>query len=218
VIMMVYKVQHMLFVLSETDALRMLPMNISKKTIYGNYPAPAGLVAAVACITALSGCIAMPAIGDTHTVEVSTLPPAQNIIAQYAESASKSLRDLAEVNAAAAKLSVQEGARSRDASVSMGDGEATPTALTKKASFHFTGDIEDLVMRVVGGIDGGAGWRASLPVRKPTTPIIVTIDASAKTLFDILREGGAQCGSRADVIIDPINRVVAVRYQAGRKK
>jgi defect-in-organelle-trafficking protein DotD len=46
----------------------------------------------------------------------------------------------------------------------------------------------------------------------PAIPLLVTVYAQNKSLAEVLRNVGYQCGRRANVIIFPENRTIELRY------
>jgi defect-in-organelle-trafficking protein DotD len=55
-------------------------------------------------------------------------------------------------------------------------------------------------------------WTVVETGHRPSTPILVTIDADAEPWFDVVQSIGTQAGARATVQIDPNRRVIAIAY------
>ena len=60
-----------------------------------------------------------------------------------------------------------------------------------------------------------SGFEVKFMGKPPVTPILIQIGANPATVSDHMRNLGIQAGNRADVIIDPAQKIVEVRYSNG---
>lgn len=75
----------------------------------------------------------------------------------------------------------------------------------------WSGTIEQAVSKLAGF----SGYEVKFMGRPPIIPILVQIGREPATVSDHLRNMGIQAGSRADLVIDPKQKVVEVRYANG---
>lgn len=71
------------------------------------------------------------------------------------------------------------------------------------------------VEQVVGKLASFSGFEVKLMGKPPALPILVQIGRDPATVSDHLRNIGIQAGSRADIIVDPKQKIVEVRYGNG---
>lgn len=75
----------------------------------------------------------------------------------------------------------------------------------------WSGTLEQAVTK----LSGVCGFTVKFTGRPPSTPILVQIGREASTVSDHMRNIGIQAGQRADLIIDPRQKIVEVRYANG---
>jgi DotD protein len=121
-------------------------------------------------------------------------------LARYAESASDSLRRLAEVERAA-----------RAPEHPVVPIEPIP-GLDRPLALEWSGPLEGLVQRLAQV----SAWTYVEPLgKKPSTTVLVTISVRSATATEILADAGVQAGVDADIVIRPAQRVLGVRYPGG---
>lgn len=69
--------------------------------------------------------------------------------------------------------------------------------------------------QAVSKLSAYSGFEVKFMGKAPATPILVQIGRDPATVSDHMRNLGIQAGSRADVIVDPAQKVVEVRYGNG---
>lgn len=75
----------------------------------------------------------------------------------------------------------------------------------------WSGTIEQAVSKLASF----SGYEVKFMGRPPVIPILVQIGREAATISDHMRNIGIQAGSRADLVIDPKQKIVEVRYANG---
>lgn len=151
-----------------------------------------------------------------------------SLLSRYAETASLALRDLAETDMAVARRGslpaaepLHQTAAPLKSNPEMRAESAIPPgyeSLSHRVNFAYTGDIEDLVRRLVAHIPSREGWRYIPPTRSLAVPLTVTISARDKTVFDVLQEVGAQAGLSADIRVNANSRQITIVYAVGAKQ
>lgn len=71
------------------------------------------------------------------------------------------------------------------------------------------------VEQAVSKLASFSGFEVKFMGKPPALPILVQIGRDAATVSDHLRNVGIQAGSRADIIVDPKQKIVEVRYGNG---
>lgn len=82
--------------------------------------------------------------------------------------------------------------------------------LTSVVTMPYHGPLEPAVTRLVA--EAGARWQVKFVGRVPTLPIVVRLDGAPGTIGDKLYSIGVQAGTRADVVVDPEQQIIAVMY------
>lgn len=72
----------------------------------------------------------------------------------------------------------------------------------------WSGPLEPAVVRLASA----ANWEIKVAGRAPTLPIIVSLDGVPRSIGDALYSIGVQAGTRADVVVDPNSKVIAIEY------
>lgn len=73
------------------------------------------------------------------------------------------------------------------------------------------GTIEQAVSKLASF----SGFEVKFMGKPPTIPILVQIGGNPATISDHMRNIGIQAGSRADIVVDPAQKIVEVRYSNG---
>lgn len=90
----------------------------------------------------------------------------------------------------------------------VGAALVSPAGLERPISVRWTGDIEELVQLIAR--ETGWKWRPRQGVR--VSPVVVSINATSRPAFDLLRDIGAIAGQSADVVVSETERSMTVRY------
>jgi defect-in-organelle-trafficking protein DotD len=69
--------------------------------------------------------------------------------------------------------------------------------------------------QAVSKLAGFSGYVVKFMGKPPVIPILVQIGSDPATISDHIRNIGIQAGNRADIIVDPKQRIVEVRYGNG---
>lgn len=69
--------------------------------------------------------------------------------------------------------------------------------------------------QAVSKLAGFSGYEVKFMGKPPVIPILVQIGRDPATVSDHMRNVGIQAGNRADIIVDPKQRIVEVRYVNG---
>lgn len=85
------------------------------------------------------------------------------------------------------------------------------TGMEGVVTMPWQGTIEQAVSKLAGF----SGYEVKFMGKPPTIPILVQIGREPATVSDHLRNIGIQAGSRADIIVDPKQKIVEVRYGNG---
>lgn len=75
-------------------------------------------------------------------------------------------------------------------------------------SVDWSGPVEPLIEQIARS----SNYRVNVLGVKPAIPVLVTIYDKNRTLADVLRDVGYQCGRRATVVVYPESRVIELRY------
>lgn len=76
---------------------------------------------------------------------------------------------------------------------------------------NFTGEVEQLLQRVVLMFPEQSGWKLSLPAKRPATPLLVTVTGKT-TFYDLLQTVAVQLGSKVEIVVNERDHIVIVRY------
>lgn len=83
--------------------------------------------------------------------------------------------------------------------------------MEEAVTMPWSGTIEQAVSKLASF----SGYEVKFMGRPPIIPILVQIGREAATISDHMRNIGIQAGSRADLVIDPKQKIVEVRYANG---
>lgn len=147
---------------------------------------------ALATLIGLVGCASSP------RQAVAPVDPAASRLAEAATRVQGNLQALAE-----AEAYTRQGVR-----------PGTPRLMQQipglegVVTMPWAGPIEPAVARLADE----AGWKVKVAGRTPTLPIIVRLDGLPRSIGDALHSMGVQAGTRADVVVDPTSKVIAIEY------
>jgi defect-in-organelle-trafficking protein DotD len=148
--------------------------------------------AALAALVALTGCATAP------RPVAAAADPAADRLADAATRVQGSLQSLAEAEAYT-RQGQRPGAPRLVRQIPGLEGVVT---------MPWSGPIEPAVARLAAE----AGWQVKVAGRAPTLPIIVRLDGAPRSIGDALYSMGVQAGTRADVVVDPHSKVIAIEY------
>ena len=143
----------------------------------------------------ISGCVSEPKV--TIVSSPTGTRAAETKLADAADSVSKSLRELAEIERAThpqAKLPSPV--------------EPDLIGMGQLASIDWSGPIGPLVKKIADA----AHYKVHVLGSNPAIPILVSISAKDTTLADILRDAGFQCGNKATIVVYPASKIIELRY------
>lgn len=157
-----------------------------------------GALSALGCclLLGLSGCASLLQKEPQPVAEPTADAVLLEKIDQHARSASIALGRLADVERA-----------SRPATQPA--SSTVPPGMEVITNVSWNGPLETLVNRMAMV----SGYTVLPPVgRKPPTPVIVAIHVTNATVFDVLRDAGAQAGAQVNLVVRPDERTFELRY------
>jgi defect-in-organelle-trafficking protein DotD len=156
-----------------------------------------GFLAVLTLPLLLGGCGSFPhGFSDDAPQMVAQPDQVSAMLADAAGKASNALQTLASV----------EQARTPRVTVSpIGDA---PTELRRAVTLNWVGPV-DLITQTLAA---KAGYEFKTVGDKPTTPVVVTINAVNQPVIEILRDIGLQLGKRGDIRVDGTARAVEIQY------
>jgi defect-in-organelle-trafficking protein DotD len=137
------------------------------------------------------------------TQNASTIPkspnvdPAEEKLAEAADSVSKSLQSLAENQQALYPKPKQYR-----------EPDPSDYGMSNLTSMNWSGPIEPLVTQIAKA----TGYKLRVSGVSPAIPILVSINAKDIPLGQILRDAGYQCGDRADIVVFTRSKVIELLY------
>lgn len=146
-----------------------------------------------AALLALSACAPVSKID--HQM-VASPDPVSLRLAAAVDKASSALHTLASV----------EQARNPGAAVQA--APYAPQELRRTVSVDWVGPIEPIAKRLADR----AGYEFQVNGDIPPAPVVVSVQAKQKTVVEVLRDLGLQAGLRANIVVDPEQRVVELNY------
>lgn len=117
-------------------------------------------------------------------------------LADAADRASRALETLASVE------------KSRNPGESVLGVPNAPQELRRSVTVSWVGPVEPIAKDVANR----AGYSFNALGDVPPTPIVVNINAQNRQVIDVLRDLGLQMGTRADIKVDAVRRVVELHY------
>lgn len=162
-----------------------------------------GRVVAVATLVSVAGCAAT---GDGVKQGKSVAKPAQEdpallLLHKTARSIEQSLTSLAE-----AEQFEKFGQKPGEPRV-----YRQIAGMEAMVTMPWSGTLEQAVTK----LSSVSGFTVKFTGRPPAIPILVQIGREASTVSDHMRNIGIQAGQRADIIVDPRQKIVEVRYANG---
>jgi defect in organelle trafficking protein DotD len=155
----------------------------------------AKLLAVSAMLLLITGCSTEPKV---MIVENSaTNKTAETQLADAADSVSKSLQELAEIERAThpqARLPSPV--------------EPEMIGMAQLASIDWSGPVGPLVKKIADA----SKYKLHILGTAPAIPILVSIAAKDTPLSDILRDISFQCGSKASIVVYPASKIIELRY------
>lgn len=137
------------------------------------------------------------------TQNANTLPksphvdPAEEKLAEAADSVSQSLQSLAENQQATNPTPKHYSAP-----------DPSDYGMSNLTSMNWSGPIEPLVTQIAKA----SSYQLRVSGVSPAIPILVSINAKNVPLGQILRDAGYQCGNRADIVVFPRSKVIELLY------
>lgn len=118
-------------------------------------------------------------------------------LAQAADSISKSLAELAEIERA-----------SHPQKKMPSPVDPSMIGMDQIASIDWSGPIEPLMKKIATS----SKYRLNILGTPPGIPILVSITAKDIPLADVLRDANFQCGNKANIVVYPGTKVIELRY------
>lgn len=148
-----------------------------------------------ASIFLMAGCHTGPRVAIVNNDK--DLQTAGAKLTATAESVSKSLKELAEIDKAVhpqAKLPSPI--------------EPEMIGMGQLGSIDWSGPVEPLVKKIAEATH----YKLKVLGTAPAIPILVSITTKDTPLADILRDARFQCGKRANIVVYPANKIIELRY------
>lgn len=98
--------------------------------------------------------------------------------------------------------------QARNPGVSIQAAPYAPQELRRTVSVEWVGPIEPITRSLADR----AGYELRINGDMPPAPLVVSIQAKQKSVIDVLRDVGLQAGLRANVVVDPDQRLVELNY------
>lgn len=133
-------------------------------------------------------------------------------LAEYAESASRSQRLLAQTERDFRTATRGVDLAVSGQSVSPPRPAGQPHGLDKVVEVQWSGPLEEVVKRIANE----SGYQYVVTGRRPPLPIIVSLATTRASLYDALMDVGQQAGNAASVVVKTSTRTLEVRYPGGR--
>jgi len=120
-----------------------------------------------------------------------------------------SLRLAAAVDKASAALQTLAAVeQARNPAVEVQSVPYAPQELRRTVSVDWYGPIEPITRRMADR----AGYSFTVIGDVPPAPVVVTLQVKQKSVVEVLRDIGLQAGQRANIAVDPEQRVVELHY------
>lgn len=147
-----------------------------------------------AAVLMLSACVA-PAAKVDHQM-VASPDPVSLRLAAAVDKTSSALQTLASVEQA------------RNPGVAVQTAPYASQELRRTVSVDWVGPIEPVTRRLAER----AGYEFRVNGDIPPAPVVVSVQAKQKMVIEVLRDLGLQAGLRANVVVDPDQRIVELNY------
>lgn len=148
---------------------------------------------AVGALLLLTACAAP---GRVDHQMVASPDPVSLRLASAVDRASAALQTLASVEQA------------RNPAVAVQAIPYAPQELRRTVTVDWVGPIDPITRRLAER----AGYRFQVSGDVPPAPVVVTVQAKQKSVVEVLRDVGLQAGTRANIIVDPDQRLVELHY------
>lgn len=125
------------------------------------------------------------------------LNSADTRLTQTADSVSRSLQELAEIDRAIHPRAILPSPVEPDM-IGMG----------QLGSVDWSGPVGPLVKKIAEATN----YKLKVLGTPPAIPILISVTAKDTPLADILRDASFQCGNRANIVTYPASRVIELRY------
>ncbi len=135
--------------------------------------------------------------GDSPQV-VASPDKVSLMLAESSDRASTALETLAAVE------------KARTPATQMSPVQNVPAELRRAITINWVGPIDPIVKTLADR----AGYGFLELGKKPTIPVVVSIDAENQRVIDVLRDIGLQLGMRGDVKVDAEARMIEIYYSA----
>ena len=122
---------------------------------------------------------------------------AEERLATTANSVSKSLQDLAEIDRAIHPQAVLPS-----------PVEPEMIGMGQLGSVDWSGPVGPLVKKIAEATN----YKFKVLGTPPAIPILISVTAKDTPLADILRDASFQCGNRANIVTYPASRIIELRY------
>lgn len=151
------------------------------------------LFCAAAVALSVAACAPMTKVDQQLVAEPD---PVSLRLASAVDRASAALQTLASVEQA------------RNPGVAVQSVPYAPQELRRTVSIEWVGPVEPLARRLADR----AGYAFKVNGDVPPVPVVVSIQAKQKSVVEVLRDVGLQAGARADVVVDPDQKIVELNY------
>lgn len=155
------------------------------------------LIFALFIILQIVGCSSEPKIYVSDAYDKRNQHAAEVKLSAAAESVSKSLAELAEIERATHPQAVLPSPM-----------DPKMIGMDQLASIDWSGPIAPL-MKKIAEI---SGYKLHVLGNQPGIPILVSITAKDTPLADILRDADFQCGNKAKIVVYPASKIIELRY------
>jgi hypothetical protein len=83
-----------------------------------------------------------------------------------------------------------------------------PAGLERLVTVRWTGELEELLSKLAQE----SGWRLAPSTGLRVSPVVISISAENRSIFDVLRDVGAVAGTSAEILVSSSTRTFTVRY------
>jgi len=118
------------------------------------------------------------------------------MLAQAANRASNALETLASVE------------QKRTPAARIAAIENAPPELRRAITINWIGPVDQITKL----LSDRAGYQFTIMGTQPSTPVVVTVDATNTPIIEVLRSIGLQLGARANVYVDSGSHIVELNY------
>jgi len=153
-------------------------------------------IISLSALLTVAACTPITPGSDNEKVLYSSMNVRQNLI-QAAESDEDSLRTLAEAQ------------HSKKANLINTNPLVTAQGcMGGRINLDWSGPIEPLLNKIATMTE----YQVKVLGNKPAIPVLISITARDRMVADIIKDTGLQAGTRADLVVYPLSRVIELRY------